>query len=207
MNFKEALEELRKKNKKRNFDQTLELIINLKDFNIKQESFNLVISLPHPFKKKKITAFLESNLPYKILEKVITKADMEKISKREMKKIIKKSDFFIANTKLMPLIAMKFGKLLGSSGKMPDPAAGCIISKEDEKTIKEIIERLNHIEKIRVKEQSIKLPVGKESMEDEKLLDNIKVAFNTIIEKLPKKEKNVKNVILKFTMSPWVQVK
>ncbi|MEM2089535.1 MAG: hypothetical protein QXL88_00355 [Candidatus Pacearchaeota archaeon] len=207
MQFSKTLKELREKSKKRGFDQTLDLIINLKDFDPKRESLSVVVSLPYPFKKKKIAAFLENPIKSDALEKVILKADLEKITPKEIKKLVKKIDFFIANAKLMPLIASKFGKIFGSSGKMPDPTIGCIISQENVETIKNVCEKLNKITKIKIKEASIKMAVGKESMKDEMLLKNLEEAFKTIVEKLPKKELNVKNVMLKFTMSPALKVK
>ena len=51
--LKKTLAELRK-NKERKFDQTVDLIINLQKFNIKKDSVNLFINLPHKVKEKKI---------------------------------------------------------------------------------------------------------------------------------------------------------
>ncbi|MCX8193932.1 MAG: hypothetical protein N3G19_01030 [Candidatus Pacearchaeota archaeon] len=204
MNFSEALTELRAKTKKRKFDQTLDLIINLKDFDIKRESLNTFIILPHLNIKKKVCAFLE-----KPSQKVftITKNDIEKITKTDIKKLAKEYDFFIANAKLMPLIASKFGKILGSAGKMPDPKLGCVIMHEDEKTISETVERLSKMVKIKAKEASIKLAIGKESMSDEELEKNASLALKTVINALTKKELNIKSVMLKFTMSAPIKVK
>lgn len=207
MQFLNAIKELREKAKKRGFDQTLELIINLKDFDPKQESITIVISLPYLFKKKKIAAFLENPIKTDILNEVITKSEIEKITPKEMKKVVKRNDFFIANAKLMPSIASKFGKMLSSRGKMPDPAIGCVIPQEDIETIKNLCEKLSKILKVKIKEASVKVPVGKESMPDEMLSKNIEAAFKTIVEKLPKKEANIKNVLIKFTMSPVIEVK
>lgn len=203
MNFSKALIELRTKTKKRKFDQTLDLIINLKDFDIKRESLNTFVILPHLNEKKKICAFLE-----KPSQKIFTiaKNDIEKITKNDIKKLAKEYDFFIANAKIMPLIASKFGKILGSAGKMPDPRLGCIVTQEDEKTISETIERLSKMLKIRTKEVSIKLAIGKESMSDKELEENASTVLKTIINVLPKKELNIKSVMLKFTMSPPIKV-
>lgn len=204
MNFSEALAELRTKTKKRKFDQTLDLIVNLKDFNIKREGLNTFVILPHLNIKKKVCAFLE-----KPSKKVftITKNDLEKITKADIKKLAKEYDFFIANAKLMPLIASKFGKILGSVGKMPDPKLGCIIMNEDEKTIYETMERFSRMLKIKAKESSIKIPIGKESMFDKELEENASAAVKAIVAALAKKELNIKSIMLKFTMSPPIKVK
>jgi len=54
---------------------------------------------------------------------------------------------------------------------------------------------------VKVKEASIKLPVGKYSMKDEDLLENIQVIYDSLIKELPRDKENIKNIELKFTMS------
>jgi len=205
MNFSEALKELRKKSKKRNFDQTFDLIINLKNFDPRREAINTFIVLPNVVKKKKICAFLEH--PSKIVDYVITKDDIDRISLKDIKKLAKEYDFFIANAKLMPKIASKFGKILGMAGKMPDPKIGGVLVQENEKNIEEVVKKLSSIVKIKSKEASIKIGLGKESMPDNDLIKNVETAFKTIIKVLPKKELNIKSVMFKFTMSPPIKIK
>jgi len=207
MNFLilESLEELRKENKKRNFDQTLDLIVNFKNFDPRRESLNTFISLPNIIKKKKICAFLEN--PSKAVDYVITSNELDKLSQKDIKKIAKEYDFFMANAKLMPKIASKFGKVLGASGKMPNPRIGGVLAQENSEMISLTVEKLSRITRIKSKEASIKIAVGKESMLNDKLLENIKVALKVIIENLPKKEHNIKSVLLKFTMSHPVKIK
>ena len=56
--IKKALTELRANPKKRNFDQSIDFIANLKDINIKktEENVDVFVTLPHsPNKKIKIT--------------------------------------------------------------------------------------------------------------------------------------------------------
>jgi len=59
--------------------------------------------------------------------------------------------------------------------------------------------------KIRIKEASIKVSVGKESMPDEKIRENIIALYNGIVSILPTKKENVKSVMLKLTMSKPVK--
>ena len=60
-NFIKAIEELRKFEKdsenKRKFTQTVDLIVNLRAFDIKKNSINTVVNLPHSLGKKKVAAF------------------------------------------------------------------------------------------------------------------------------------------------------
>jgi large subunit ribosomal protein L1 len=207
MNFKQALEELRKTYEKRNFDQTLDLIVNLKNFDPRRDILNTFVILPHPPRKKKIAAFLDKITKSDVVSKIFFKDDIDKISLKEMKKIAREYDYFMASAKLMPSLAAKFGKALGTIGKMPDPKIGCVLMQEQPETLETLAKQLEKTVKIKAKENSLKIPLGKESMSDEQLLENINTTFKIIIAALPKKELNMKNVMLKLTMSEPVKVK
>ena len=202
MNFRKTLEELRRINKKRRFDQSVDLIINLKDFDPKRESLEIFIILPHG-PKKKIAGFLEHPSPHVYS---ITKNEIERLSVADLRKLAKQYDFFVANAKLMPLIAQKFGKVLGSLGKMPDPKLGAVLLQESDKAIAEVAEKLSRAVKIKAKEPSLKLMIGKESMPDEEIIENANAVMRALIPALPKKEANLKSILLKFTMSKPVKV-
>ncbi len=201
--LQKALIELRK-GKERKFDQTLDLIINLQKFDIQKNSINLFISVPHKIKEKKIAGFLESknnNI------ETITKDEFKKYSdKNTLKKLIKKFDFFIAQASLMPNVATSFGRALGPAGKMPSPQLGIIFDVND-KTINELKEKINKNIKIKTKEPSIKVPIGKQSMKDEELIENILVVYNAVLKAMQKGKENIKNIELKFTMTKPQKIK
>jgi len=200
---RKALDELRKNSEKRKFDQTLDLIINLKKFNPKKENLSLFVNIPHPVKEKKVCAFLEANNSN---VDTITKADFKKYSnKNEIKKMAKAYDFFIAEASLMPAVATAFGKILGPLAKMPSPQLGILASVND-KAVKELIERVNKIVKIRSKEASLKIPLGKDSTSDNKIVENISSVYNAVLKALPKGNDNIKNIKIKFTMSKPVKI-
>jgi large subunit ribosomal protein L1 len=201
--LQKALEELRKE-KARKFDQTVELIVNLQKFNIKKENINSVISLPHKTKDKKIAAFLESR-NNKI--DTITKEEFEDYKdKKSIKKLIKKYDFFISQASLMPKVATVFGKVLGPAGKMPSPQLGIIMNAED-KIIEDVKNKVNKSIKVRTKESSIKLSVGKQSMKDEDLIENIMAIYNALLKDLPREKENIRNIEVKFTMTKPIKIK
>lgn len=206
MKFKEALTELRNTSEKRKFDQTLDLIVNLKNFDPNRETINTSVILPYPAKNKKIAAFLDSIKKSDAVPLIISRDTIDKITPKEMKKYSKEYDFFISSAKLMPQVAAKFGKALGPSGKMPDPKIGSVLMQEQETLLKEIVEKLKKTVKIRSKERSLKIPLAKESMTDEQILENIDKTFKIIMQVLPKKELNVRNVMLKLTMSKSIKV-
>ena len=74
MELKKALEELRK-NEKLKFEQSIDLIINLKGVNPKKESISTIVSVPHKIKDKKVCAFFNSQSD---IVKTISKLDFPK---------------------------------------------------------------------------------------------------------------------------------
>ena len=198
-----ALNELRK-GKERKFDQTADLIINLQKFDVKKTPVNIFVSVPHKIKDKKICAFLEiknDNVD------TITKSEFKKYStKQEIKKLANKYDFFIAQSSLMPLVATTFGRALGPAGKMPSPQLG-ILMNVDDKMINELKNKINSSVKIRTKESSIKVPIGKQSMKNEEIIENITTVYNALLKVLTKEKENIKNIELKFTMTKPQKIK
>lgn len=207
MELKEELEkaliELRKE-KQRKFDQSADLIINLQKFDIKRNSINIFVQIPHKIKEKKICGFLETR--NKNVE-TVTGNEFKKYSdKKELKKLVKNFDFFIAEAKLMPKVATTFGRVLGPAGKMPSPQLGVILNVNDN-VIQELKDKINKSIRIRTKEASIKLSVGKQSMNDKDIIENIIIVYNAILKALPKEKDNIKNIELKFTMSKPQKIK
>jgi len=182
----------------------VDLIVNLQKFNIKKESVNTFVSVPHKIKDKKIAAFLETK---NTEVDTITPEEFKKYSgKAELKSIIKKYDFFISQASLMPKVATTFGKVLGPVGKMPSPQLGIILNA-DSKTLEALKKKINQSLKIRSKEASIKLPIGKQSMKDAEIIDNIMATYNALLKELPKEKENIKNIEVKFTMTKPIKIK
>jgi len=195
--LEQALIELRK-GKKRNFQQTVDLIINLKKFDVKKDAINILIQIPHKFKEKKICGFLETK--NKNIH-TITKEEFKKYSdKKELKKLAKNFDFFISQASLMPSVATTFGRVLGPLGKMPSPQLGIVVNVDD-KVISGLKDKKNRTIKIRTKEPSLKIAVGKEDMKDEEIIENALAVYNSILKALPKAKENLKNIQIKFTMT------
>jgi large subunit ribosomal protein L1 len=202
-NFLKSIQELRKTEKKHNFSQTIDLIANLKDFDVRREAFSVFITLPHKIKEKKVMAFLEKKS--KIIDSIVREEFDRYKEKKDAKKLIKQYDFFISNAKLMPAVASSFGRVLGPTGKMPSPQLGIILS-EDDKIIEGIVNRINSTVRVRVKEPSIKIGVGKESLKDSEIVDNLAAVYNKLIETLPRKKDNLRNIKIKLTMGKPVNV-
>jgi len=203
--FVKALEELRKISVPRNFEQSVDLIINLNKIDVKKTPINAVAIIPHAPKENKICAFLEQ--PNENFDRVITKSEVPRWQKKEIKGLIKEYDFFISAASLMPAVATTFGRTLGPSGKMPNPKTGGVLMREDENEIKTLVNKLKKSVTIRPKEKSVKLLIGKEKMKNEDIAENAVVIYDTILNLMPNKKENIKNVMVKFTMSKAVKIK
>lgn len=201
--LEKALVEL-KKEKQRKFDQTVDLIINLQKFDIRKSSVSLLITIPHKVKDKKIAAFLETK--NNNVDTILFSEFKKYSDKKELKNLVKKYDFFIAQASLMPKVATVFGRVLGPAGKMPSPHLG-ILTDINDKEINNLKSKINNILKIRVKEASIKIPVGKQSMPEKDILENITSIYEEVIKNLPRQKDNVKNIELKFTMTKPIKIK
>jgi len=192
-----ALTELRK-DKERKFDQTVDLIVNLKKFDVKKSQVNLIINVPFKIKEKKICAFFET--ANKDVETITLEKFKNYSDKTALKKLVKKYDFFIAEASLMPKVATTFGRVLGPAGKMPSPQLG-ILSQVSKEEIEKLKKKIRGSIKIKIKESSIKLAVGKQSMKDEEIIENILTVYGEILKNLPREKENLKSVEIKFTMT------
>jgi len=197
LELKKALTELRAI-KERKFDQTVDLIVNLQKFDIKKSNVNIFVSVPNKVKDKKIAGFLE--VKNKDIETITPDEFKKYTNKAQLKSLVNNHDFFIAQASLMPSVATSFGRALGPTGKMPSPQLGIVLNA-DEKTLKELRNKINTSVKIKVKEPSIKIPIGKQSMKDEEIIENIMSVYNTLLKTLPRNKENIKNIEIKFTMT------
>ncbi|RLI98381.1 MAG: 50S ribosomal protein L1 [Candidatus Aenigmatarchaeota archaeon] len=198
-----AIKELREKSKRRNFVQTFDLIVNLKDIDLKkpENRFTEDLILPHgKGKEAKIVIFADAIKEEEVGCPVLNSSDIEVLAKnkREAKKLIRKTDFFLAEPKLMPTIGKNLGQFLGPRGKMPKVITG---------DVKKLVESYKKSIRIRLKESPvIQCAVGNEEMEDEKVAENIKAVLEFLESKLPKGKGNIASVLLKLTMSKPVKL-
>lgn len=205
--FVKAIEQVRKleseKHNKSKFNQSVDLIINLKDFDIKRTTLNFVVPVPHKVGEKKVAAFLERKS--NVID-TITKIEFDDFKdKKKLKALVREYDFFISAAKLMPSVATTFGRVLGPSGKMPSPQLGIVFTEEDN-TVKAMVSKIETVIKIKTKEPSVKVVIGKQTDKDSDLAENALAVFNEVFKNLPKAKDNLKNVLIKFTMSKPAKV-
>ncbi len=204
-----AIKEAKEKSKKRNFVQTVELIIHLRDIDLKRPENRIIEEIELPYgkgKDSKVALFADGELAIKskgIVDRVITKSEMLEIAKnkREIRKLAKGYDFFIAQADLMPIIGRHYGQFLGPRAKMPK-----VVPPNAD--IKPLVEKLRKSVRIKVKDQPLlQIPIGSENMEEEKIAENILHVLRYLEQKLERGLYHVENMYVKLTMGPAVQVR
>ena len=208
-NLQEAISELRSSSKKRNFNQSAELIINLRDVDMKKPEGRIqeVIELPHPLGKNVgvcviATGGLSLRARRAGADIVLEREDLESLAgdKKRQRETAKKASFFIAEAPLMPLVGRVLGSILGPRGKMPTPVPPTA-------DIEEIIERQRRMTRIRSRGQpTLECRVGTEDMSDKDLQDNIQAVIGRVERRLKRGMKNIDSVYLKLSMGPPIKV-
>jgi len=201
MTLLESIKKVRE-SKKRNFNQSFDLIINFKEIDLKktENKIDEHFILPKGTgKEASITLFSDSA---KKIEgcKIVKGTEIESLvkKKKNLKKVIKETDFFLSEPKLMPVVGKHLGKFLAPRGMMPKPVVGDI-NKIIEGTKKSIKITLN-------KQPIIHTVVGSEKMDDEDVEENIKALLAYLEKKLPRGKNNIKTVYLKTTMGHPVKI-
>lgn len=206
----EAIKQAREKSKQRKFSQSFDLIVNLKEFDVKKETkVEDFITLPHGRGKEgKICALVGPEMAEnaKACDKVILVNNFGKFSKhRDIRKLARSYDFFIAQANIMPQIAQAFGKYFGPIGKMPNPKGGQIVPPN--LNLAPLVKKFKNTSKIVVAKVPIaSCRVGDEKMEDEKLAENIIFALDHIEHALPRGNGNIRNILIKTTMGAPVEI-
>jgi len=193
---------------KRNFVETVDLAVNLKDvdMSVPKNRISEEIILPKGRGKPVKVALIcteEMALKAKDAADLIIKSDeLEDIAedKRRAKKIAQKYDFFVAEAPLMPLVGKLLGRYLGPRGKMPRPVPPGADPRP-------LIENLRRSVRIRTKDRPVfHAPVGTVEMPPEDIAENIEAILNRAISKLERGKMNIHSVYVKTTMGPSIKV-
>ncbi|MFA6023237.1 MAG: hypothetical protein WC781_04065 [Candidatus Pacearchaeota archaeon] len=197
-----AIEEI-KKGESKKFEQSVDLIINLKKIDTKKTSINLFVPLPHKIKEKKVCGFIETKSS--LIDTIPRAGFIRYKDKKEVKKLVKQYDFFISSGSNMPLVATTFGRVLGPAGKMPSPKLGIVLNEND-KEVGDLVNKINSVLRVQVKEPSVKVIIGKEKMKNEDIAENVKAVYTALMNELPNKKDNIKSVMIKLTMGKPIRV-
>ena len=182
--------------KKRGFAQSMDLIVNISNIDLKkpESRFSRDIALPHGRGKDAKVCMISSSI-----EGAIGKAEIEAMGAKEARRLSNGYDFFLCEAALMPLVGKNLGKYLGPKGKMP----ALLVPGKDPK---QMAEALKESVRIRLRDSPvIQICVGAEGMEAKLLEENVNKAIGEIKASLPAKAQ-IKNAYLKLTMSRPVKI-
>ena len=202
----EMIKEAKATDKERKFKQSIELIMVFKDIDVKKGfSINETIQLPKTNSPAAICVMASGDMGLKAknakADKVIDSDELTRLAtnKRESRKLINSFDFFLADTKLMPVVGKVLGQLLGPRGKMPTPVPF-------NAPIDSFLERFRSSVRVRVKNSlSMSCKIGDESMEDAELASNAHAVLSGIEKKLPNGDKNIRKILIKTSMGKLVK--
>jgi len=197
----EMVKTVKENAKQRKFKQALEIIITFKDIDVKKGfALNEIIQLPKTSSPAAVCVMATGDMSIKAkaanADAVIGTEDLDKFAanKRESRKFINKYDFFLADTKIMPVVGKVLGQLLGPRGKMPVPVPY-------DAPIESFLQRFRSSIKVRVRSSlSLACKFGDETMDDADLAVNAHAIVSAVEKKLPNGEKNIKKIMIKTTM-------
>src|SRR6187551_3677398 len=193
--LKELVKKAREATPKRNFAQSAEISLVLKDIDVKKGfSVNEIVVLPNPTKKGSSLCMLatgDMGLRAKKagVDQVMEPDTLDRIgtNRREARKIVRSYDFFLADATLMSSVGRSLGQVLGPKGKMPTPIPYGA-------PIESILNRLRSSVRIRTRNQlNISTKIGDEKMDDTQLYQNANTILALLEKKLPQGDKNIRN--------------
>ncbi|QIW24241.1 50S ribosomal protein L1 [Sulfolobus sp. S-194] len=195
-------------NPKRNFTQSVELIVTFKGIDMKKGELKLreIVPLPkEPSKPRKvlvIPAFQQIESAKKAEPNVLlTKEELQKLQgqKRTVKKLARQNDWFLVAQDSMALVGRILGPALGPRGKFPTPLPNAA-------DITEYVLRFKRSTLVKTKDQPhVQVFIGTEDMKPEDLAENAFAVLNTI-ENKAKIEANLRAIYVKTTMGKIVKV-
>lgn len=204
-----ALGELRKNLTKRKFSQSIDLVVRLREVDLKkpENRINETIALPNPPEKSlKICVIASGDLATRAkaagADMLISRQEIENLGKdkKGARKLAQDYDFFISEAPLMPLVGRALGSFLGPRGKMPTPVP-------PNAPIDQVVTNHRKMVRVRMREQPVlQCRVGTEGMPDDKLVENIQAVVSRIEQKLERGFKNIGEILLKATMSKPVKI-
>lgn len=204
-----AVKKAKEQSKPRNFTQSMDMIINVRDLDVNkpENRFSEEVTLPNGRGKDvKIGVIADGELIVQAkdagVDLVINKADLEELGKdrKAAKAAANSVDFFIAQADMMPLVGRFLGPILGPRNKMPKPVPASI-------KLAPLLERLQNTVKVGIKQQpSIQIIVGTQDMTDDEIAENIETVLTILDRQLDKGRNQIKSMFIKTTMGPTVRV-
>jgi large subunit ribosomal protein L1 len=206
----DAVKEAKTRSGEREFNQTVEFILDIKEIDMKspEGKIQAVVDLPHATgKQNKICVVASGELALKARQAkadvVLEKSDLEAYAgnKKQLRKLANAYDVFLSEAPLMPLVGKILGPALGPRGKLPVPVPpNADIAPLINKHRKTVVVKMRN-------QPIIQCAVGTADMKEEQIVDNIQAILRLVEGKLKRGLKNVKLAFIKTSMGKPVEIK
>jgi large subunit ribosomal protein L1 len=192
----------------RNFRETVDLAINLRDLDLNDPQNRVDESIVLPSgtgQETRIVVFATGEtaiLAEEAADEVLDGDDLAELGDDQSaaKDLADETDFFVAEAALMQDIGRELGTVLGPRGKMPTP-----LQPDDD--VVETIERMKNTVQLRSGERrTFHTLVGAADMDAAAIADNVDVIVRRLEASLEKGPLNVDRMFVKTTMGPAVEV-
>ncbi|WP_421909306.1 50S ribosomal protein L1 [Methanolacinia petrolearia] len=204
-----AVYEAVEKAPKRNFQESMEISINLKNLDMAQPKNRIDETMILPKgtgKTVKIAVLGKGDITTQAkaasVDLIIGPEEIERLGgePREARKMAEEYNFFLAETAVMPLVGRYLGTRLGPRGKMPQPVPPGM-------DVGPIVERLRNSVKFRTKDKmTFHVRVGSTGMSPEDVAENIDAIMKKVESSLASGSMNVRSVYVKTSMGPAVRL-
>lgn len=196
-----------KKGKKRNFTETIEIQITLKNYDpVRDKRFSGTFRLPTVPRPNLKCCVLGNAAHCEQADRIgvdqMSVEDLKKLNKnkKQVKKLAKKYDFFLASDNMIKQIPRLLGPGLTKAGKFPTLLAG----GED---MQEKIDEVKSTIKFQMKKvMCLNVAVGNVDMDKQQIIVNTQLSANFLASLLKKQWQNIGQIYIKSTMGPSIQV-
>jgi large subunit ribosomal protein L1 len=192
----------------RNFRETVDLAVNLRDLDLNDPSQRVDESVVLPAgtgQETQIVVFASGETALRaedVADEVLDGDDLEELGDDTdaAKDLADETDFFVADASLMQDIGRYLGTVLGPRGKMPTP-----LQPDDD--VVETVNRMKNTVQLRSRDRrTFHTRVGAQDMDSEEIADNIDVIIRRLEANLEKGPLNIDSMYVKTTMGPAVEV-
>ena len=192
----------------RNFRETVDLAINLRDLDLNDPSNRVDDEVVLPSgtgQDTQIIVIAEGETALRaedVADDVLSGSDLQDLAgeENEAKDLADETDFFIAEASMMQDVASNLGRILGPRGKMPTP-----LQPDDD--VVETVNRMKNTVQLRSRDRrTFHTRVGAEDMSAEDIASNIDVIVRRLEADLEKGPLNLDGIFVKTTMGPSVEV-
>merc|ERR1712037_959121 len=196
-----------KTGKKRNFTETIEIQISLKNYDpVRDKRFSgtfKLLSVPRPNLK---CCMLGNAAHCEQADRIgidhMSVEDLKKLNKNKklVKKLAKRYDFFMASDNMIKQIPRLLGPGLTKAGKFP----ALLSSGED---MQEKIDEIKATIKFQMKKvMCLNVAVANVTMSSKEITVNTQLAANFLASLLKKQWQNIGQIYVKSTMGPAIQI-